>query len=117
MKIARVASLAILSAFALVVAAGGCRVSVEGAGGSGAGAGGGGGGGDFGACDGPGQCELVATGCCGGCVTPELSSLAAVNQARAADFAKSVCPEPLPCPKCAAQPNPNLFTTCQEGHC
>jgi hypothetical protein len=119
MTIARLASLALLSALALLLAAsGGCRGTVEGAGGSGAGgAGGAGGGADFAACDGPGQCALVPTGCCGTCGAPELSDLAAVNTARAAEFAESVCPEPIPCPKCATQPNPNLFATCRQGRC
>jgi hypothetical protein len=117
MKLTRIASVALLSALALLAASGACRGTVEGPGGSGAGGGGGSASGDFSACDGPGQCALLPTGCCGGCGTQELTGLAAVNQARAADFALSVCPDPVPCPKCASTPNPNLFATCQAERC
>lgn len=71
----------------------------------------------FTACNGPGQCELVGTGCCGSCGTPELTGKTAVNSAQADAYFKSVCPEPVPCPACAEQPNPNLFAYCDSGNC
>lgn len=105
-------------------AAGGCGGSVVGGnGGTGTGASGttgtstGAGGAAFDLCSGPGQCVLVKNGCCDPCGMPELGDLTAIDGARAGEYAKLTCPEPLPCPACATATNPNLFAYCDGDHC
>lgn len=87
------------------------------AGGSGGNGGNGGGADTFTACDGPGQCVLVGNSCCGTCGEEDLAGKKAVNGAQADAYFQSVCPDPTPCPACAAQPNPNLFAYCDNGTC
>ena len=76
-----------------------------------------GGGAGFDACDGPKQCVLTASTCCGVCGMPELANKVAVNQAALEAFRATVCTEPMGCPECAEEVNPNLFAYCDEGRC
>lgn len=124
MKAARLASLALVGAFvALVASACSPDSSLFGTGGTGGSGGTGGGGGrdagkiDFAACNGPGQCTLVASGCCDACGMPQLSGLTAVNKENVPEFKKEVCPEPEQCPGCETKFNPNLFAYCESGKC
>jgi hypothetical protein len=114
----RATPLHLLTALAAAAGCGSSVVDGSGGGGTTAGTGTGGGGSSFDACTGPGQCVLVANGCCGTCGMPGPGSLASVNQAQASAFQMSVCPNPPPCPECAQQPNPDLFAFCEpSGHC
>lgn len=72
---------------------------------------------DFFSCNGPGQCVLAVPSCCSGCGIQEASAFEAVNAAKADAYFKDVCPEPMPCPECVSQPNPNLFAYCDSGKC
>lgn len=71
----------------------------------------------FDACTGPGQCLLVDKGCCSSCGTESLDSKVPINAASSEAYFQSICPEPVPCPACASQPNPNLFAYCEAGQC
>lgn len=71
----------------------------------------------FDACDGPGQCVLVPSSCCGSCGTQSLESMTAVHADHTAAYFESLCPDDVACPACAALPNPNLFAYCESGHC
>jgi hypothetical protein len=120
MNLLRLASLALLGTIALLGSAGACGGGVQGAGGSGAGGSGGGGSGGgaaFDACTGPKQCVLTNATCCGVCGMPEVTDMVAVNQAKLDAFRGDLCPQPVGCPECAQEPNPNLFAYCEEGRC
>lgn len=72
---------------------------------------------DFFSCSGPGQCTLASAGCCSQCGKPSLADFTAVNAAKLVAYHKFVCPEPVPCPECAPQFDPNLIAYCSAGKC
>lgn len=72
----------------------------------------------YAACSGPGQCTLVASGCCGVCGMPELSNVVAIHEDKYAEFFDVTCPGPIPpCPGCPTASNPDLFAYCEAGQC
>ncbi len=48
---------------------------------------------------------------------PDIESVDAVNRFRADEHRDDVCPNPVPCPKCATTRNPDLVATCRVSHC
>ncbi|HMI86091.1 MAG TPA: hypothetical protein VK550_18470 [Polyangiaceae bacterium] len=96
--------------------------TTTGTGGSGAKGGTGGSGGaggtiDFGACTGPGQCELAPVKCCL-CGILGLEVLEAINSANRTAYLQQTCGlNPPPCPNCAATIEPHLMARCESGRC
>ena len=84
---------------------------------TGAGPGTGGGASTWAACTAPGQCELAAKGCCGTCGTPQVNDVNAVNRGQEQAYQTANCPQPLPCPECASQINPDLAAFCVGDTC
>ncbi len=71
---------------------------------------------DWGACTGPGQCEL-AMKCCA-CGVLGLDQLTPIHSANRDAFKKQSCgPNPLPCPPCVGTIDPNLMARCESGRC
>ena len=88
-----------------------------GPGGTGGSGGTGGGTVDWGACTGPGQCELAPAMCCA-CGQLSLSQLAAFNSSKRAEFSRQTCGAmPNPCPPCAPIIDPNFMARCESGRC
>ena len=113
-------SLALLAALGAASGCGGNVVTETGGTGTTSGTGtstGTGGGDTFGACNGPGQCELATVGCCPACGNPTITTFEAVNSSEAAAFQKYTCPAPQPCPNCASFVDPNFYAYCDAGHC
>ena len=69
------------------------------------------------ACDLTSECTLASDGCCDVCSVPTLADVDAVNAARLDAHFAEVCPVPVPCPRCATRPNPELVATCDGGTC
>lgn len=72
---------------------------------------------DWAACDANSQCVLAAASCCGVCGEPTLADVDGVHRDRLDAHFDAVCPDPVPCPKCATTNNPDLFATCRAGSC
>jgi hypothetical protein len=73
---------------------------------------------DWAACDGPGQCLALETGCCGVCGAPTLADVAGVNAERIDAFFADTCRDPNPiCPDCASMLEPNLVGFCLAAEC
>jgi len=71
---------------------------------------------DWGACTGPGQCELVATKCCA-CGELGLGELVAIHSSQRDAFRKEICGNMAPCPPCVGTVAPNLMAVCDAGRC
>lgn len=97
------------------VGGGGSGGGVSGSGG--AGTGGGSGGNAFAACDGPGQCFLFPTNCCGYCGEPKLEGFIGVNHNKSKEANNFYCADPVACPDCVEFPQPNLIALCEAGQC
>ncbi|MCB9595356.1 MAG: hypothetical protein H6719_21735 [Sandaracinaceae bacterium] len=65
-------------------------------------------------CDDATDCRMRPRGCCPACGVPELADVTAVAAGAPEDPDR--CAEST-CPACETEPNPNLFATCQAGHC
>jgi hypothetical protein len=72
---------------------------------------------DWKACTGPGQCELALKGCCAPCGAPAVTDMDGVHREHVDDHRQAVCPEPMPCPKCATGFEPNLAAFCENKAC
>lgn len=72
---------------------------------------------DIAACAGNEDCQLAWDTCCGVCSTPTLDDYDAINSDAFDAHREMVCPEPVPCPRCAEGFNPNLGASCQAGTC
>jgi len=71
----------------------------------------------FDRCDGAAQCQLATTGCCGKCGEAVLTDFDAIARDQYDAHFRVVCPEPLPCPKCATLMTPNLLAFCRSERC
>jgi hypothetical protein len=71
---------------------------------------------EWGACTGPGQCELVTAKCCA-CGEIGLGQLVAVNSSQRDAFSKAICGNMPPCPPCVGTIAPNLIAVCEAGRC
>lgn len=72
----------------------------------------------FDACDGPAQCLLAITDCCGKCGEPAITDFDAIHRDHASARRAAVCKEPSPaCPDCITLPNPNLVAFCRDERC
>lgn len=122
---ARVASFAVVSV--VVVACGGATESNLLTGADGGAANDGSAGGDGGprptlaslrTCSGPGTCELGAAGCCGITCQPT-TELIGIRRGEAASVVAATCEQtqPVPCPACAAQIDPDVQAFCRGGTC
>ncbi|HMI82956.1 MAG TPA: hypothetical protein VK550_02625 [Polyangiaceae bacterium] len=69
---------------------------------------------EWGACTGPGQCELAAK-CCA-CGELGLGQLIAIHSSQRDAFRKS-CSDMPPCPPCVGTVAPNLIAVCEAGRC
>jgi hypothetical protein len=72
---------------------------------------------DWTACVAPTDCVLVSTGCCPPCGVPSLDDYEAINEDYALERFEEMCPDPIPCPACETEPNPELLATCIAGRC
>ncbi|MFO0762234.1 MAG: hypothetical protein U0359_37690 [Byssovorax sp.] len=72
---------------------------------------------DWQSCTGPGQCTLAGNACCSPCGGPELADLDGVNREKLDVHFKAVCPDPVPCPKCAIFLEPNFAAFCVSDAC
>ena len=106
-----------LLAWGSLITAAGCGSVVGTTGSGGSGGSGGGSPSTWAACTAPGQCELAAKGCCGTCGTPAINDVNGVNRSQGQAYQDDNCPEPVPCPACASQINPNLAAFCVEDTC
>jgi hypothetical protein len=68
-------------------------------------------------CNRTSDCIVVSNSCCDACGEPTLAQVDAVNRFRVDDQRDDVCPDPVPCPKCASQDNPDLLATCAAERC
>jgi hypothetical protein len=71
---------------------------------------------EWGACTGPGQCELVAAKCCA-CDELGLGQLVAIHASQRDAFRKQICGDMAPCPPCEGRVAPNLMAVCDAGRC
>ena len=78
---------------------------------------GGGAGNAFSSCNGPGQCRLFPTNCCGYCSEPKLSGFVGVNVAETKAANAFYCSDPVACPDCVEFPQPNFVALCESGQC
>ena len=72
---------------------------------------------DWAACRASSDCVIVSNGCCDTCGMPTLADVDGVNKSFLGEHYDDVCPDPVPCPRCATMPNPELIATCREGFC
>lgn len=72
---------------------------------------------DWSGCELNSDCVLAAASCCAVCGEPALGDVDAVNRARLDAHSEAVCPNPVPCPKCAEATNADLHATCNDGVC
>jgi hypothetical protein len=69
------------------------------------------------ACAVPSDCVFVSKGCCSPCGIPSLDDYDVINRVYVEEHHTDVCPDPIPCPNCATEPNPELVATCIDGRC
>ncbi len=78
---------------------------------------GGTGGNSFSACNGPGECSLFPTNCCGYCGEAKLEGFVGVNNAKTTEANNFYCADPVACPDCVEFPKPNFVALCEAGQC
>lgn len=71
----------------------------------------------WGACEINSNCVIASTTCCGPCGSSTVDDVVGVNKARADEYRKVVCPNPVACPACPTERNPDLLATCAAGSC
>ena len=68
-------------------------------------------------CDQSSECRLTSETCCGVCGMPTLADMVALHEDDVSAHVNEVCADPVSCPDCPVQPNPNLFAYCDAGVC
>ncbi|MGE0323560.1 MAG: hypothetical protein AB7K71_29175 [Polyangiaceae bacterium] len=99
--------------------AGGSGAAGSGGTGTAGGSGNGGAGGipsDYGSCDGPGQCMLVPSNCCGYCSEPKLDDFIPINSSLESAFYSAQC-STIDCPSCITILPGNFTAICRAGRC
>lgn len=73
---------------------------------------------EYAACDGPGQCLLVPSNCCGYCSQPELGDFLAINSDHESSFYGERCGGSIECPSCVTLMPGNFTALCRgPGRC
>lgn len=72
----------------------------------------------FDRCNGPAQCILAITDCCGKCGETAITDYHAIHRDRASAHRASVCTDPgFGCPDCISSKSPNLVAFCRGERC
>lgn len=63
------------------------------------------------------DCVLVTAGCCTPCFEPTASDFIAIHEDFVVAHRQDACQPDEGCPDCVGQPNPRIFTVCENNRC